>query len=599
MQQYPNSLPGFFWHYLKPFGWQFSLLVITMLGSSIQEGIYPYFVKQIIEGVNACATDRSQIFNHLSSVLTALVVLWILIEIGYRSYDFLSKATYPKFQAKVRMSLFEYTQFHSHQYFSDNLSGTIASKITRMPEAMLEIIKLSVTTFIPTIMTFIIGAIVLYQASAFFSILMLGWFSLHMGITLFFTRKCSLLSRKHSEAQTILNGKIVDAFINIINIRMFARFQYEKAYLMAFQNQEQARHEDLLRYNALMKVCLGLACQTFIFLMIGMAIYDWRIGKLSAGDLALVLSSLSMIGHAWFMGLHVIWLYSHIGTCQESLTLVQAPHAIQDRPHANALQVTKGEIRFDHVTFYYRRNKNVFENQNVLIHPGEKVGLVGFSGSGKTTFVNLLLRYFEIEKGRILIDGQNIREVTQESLRSQIALIPQDITLFHRTLMENIRYGRLDATDSEVIMASKLAHCHEFIENMEEGYETLVGERGAKLSGGQRQRIAIARAILKEAPILILDEATSALDSMTEKYIQDGLHHVMKDRTALVIAHRLATLSDMDRILVFKGGQIVEEGSHHTLLKKQGHYAALWQMQVGGFLPESQQIAKKEAVSAL
>jgi ATP-binding cassette, subfamily B, bacterial len=227
-----------------------------------------------------------------------------------------------------------------------------------------------------------------------------------------------------------------------------------------------------------------------------------------------------------------------------------------------------------------------FKNKTITIAGGEKVGLVGFSGSGKSTFVNLILRLFEVESGSILIDKQNINEVTQASLRENIALIPQDVSLFHRSLLDNIRYGRIDATDEEVIAASKKATCHEFIAVLRDGYQSMVGERGVKLSGGQRQRIAIARAMLKNAPILILDEATSALDSVTEKYIQDALDQLMQEKTTIVIAHRLSTLNKMHRILVFNDGKIIEDGSHDMLMQQQGHYAKMWQMQAGGFLPD-------------
>ncbi len=257
-----------------------------------------------------------------------------------------------------------------------------------------------------------------------------------------------------------------------------------------------------------------------------------------------------------------------------------------DAPGAIPLKIAKGEIAFENVTFNYIPEHNIFEDKNLKISAGSKVGLVGFSGSGKTTFANLILRYFDVESGMITIDGQDISKVTQESLRAQIAMIPQDTSLFHRSLLENIRYGRLDAPDHEVIDAAKKAHCDEFIDILPEQYHTTAGERGVKLSGGQRQRIAIARAILKNAPILILDEATSALDSVTEKKIQDGLKHLMDRRTCIVIAHRLSTLCGMDRILVFKEGKIIEDGSHKELIKANGHYAHMWKMQAGGFLPD-------------
>ena len=279
-------------------------------------------------------------------------------------------------------------------------------------------------------------------------------------------------------------------------------------------------------------------------------------------------------------------LFKEMGTIRPALSLVIQKHAITDFLGEKDLNISKGEIHFENVTFNYLKNTNLFKNQNLVIEAGQKVGLVGFSGSGKTTFVNLMLRFFELNEGRILIDGQDIAKVTQDSLRTHIAMIPQEPMLFHRTLLENIRYGRLDASDEEVLEAAKKAHCHEFIMKLEQGYETMVGERGIKLSGGQRQRIAIARAILKNAPILILDEATSALDSVTEKLIQASLKVLMKGRTTIVIAHRLSTLADMDRILVFKQGQIVEDGPQEELLKKEGHFAKLYALQSGGLLPE-------------
>jgi ATP-binding cassette subfamily B protein len=262
------------------------------------------------------------------------------------------------------------------------------------------------------------------------------------------------------------------------------------------------------------------------------------------------------------------------------------PLEIVDKPNATILNCTHGKIRFDKIKFHYKGTAPLFQNKSIEIKAGQKVGLVGYSGGGKSTFVNLILRLYDITDGAILIDGQDIRDVTQDSLRTSIALIPQDPSLFHRSLMENIRYGRIDATDEEVILAAKKAHAHEFIEKLSQSYDSLVGERGVKLSGGQRQRIAIARAILKNAPILILDEATSQLDSVTESSIQESLWELMQNKTTLVIAHRLSTLLHMDRIIVFDKGVIVEDGTHAELLTNNGLYRTLWKAQVGGFLPD-------------
>ncbi|HLF66589.1 MAG TPA: ATP-binding cassette domain-containing protein, partial [Gammaproteobacteria bacterium] len=295
--------------------------------------------------------------------------------------------------------------------------------------------------------------------------------------------------------------------------------------------------------------------------------------------------SFNILGMVWYLSMQTMQLFKEIGTMKAALSLVVKPLEIVDEHDALPLKVIRGEIVFDDVSFYYQHANRLFENKSVTIKAGEKIGLVGFSGAGKSTFVNLILRFYDIYSGEILIDGQNIKKVTLDSLYENIAMIPQDTSLFHRSLMENIRYGRIDATDEEVIVSAKLAHCDEFIMRLPEGYAALVGERGIKLSTGQRQRVAIARAILKNAPILILDEATASLDSVTEELIQESLSQLMQNKTTIVIAHRLSTLAHMDRIMVFEHGHIIEEGSQAELLAQGGHFAKLWQMQAGGFLP--------------
>jgi ATP-binding cassette subfamily B protein len=337
----------------------------------------------------------------------------------------------------------------------------------------------------------------------------------------------------------------------------------------------------------LMRIGLGINGLCLIFGMLFTLLYGWVHHWVTLGDFTQVLmQSFWLLGWLWFISFQLSVFARETGTIENALDLIKKGHDITDKKDAQPIIISHGNISFEHVNFAYHKKQPVFQDLNVTIKKGEKIGLVGFSGSGKSTFVNLILRFYDIQSGNILIDGHNIAQVTQGSLREQIAMIPQDPALFHRTLMENIRYGRLDASDEEVIQASKLAHCHEFIEKLDQGYESLVGERGIKLSGGQRQRVAIARAILKNAPILILDEATSSLDSVTEKLIQESLHRLMQGRTTIVVAHRLSTLADMDRILVFHKGNIIEEGTKEQLLKTNGHFAMLWNMQTDGFLPD-------------
>ncbi len=312
----------------------------------------------------------------------------------------------------------------------------------------------------------------------------------------------------------------------------------------------------------------------------------WNQGAITAADFVVATSlSLLIISEARNLSRRFLEIFEHIGNIANGVLTIIQPHELIDQDEAIAHSITQGKIEFRLVNFSYLEGKQVFQNLSVTIQSGQRVGLVGFSGSGKSTFVNLILRVFDPQSGQIIIDGVDIRDMTQEALHAQISLIPQDPSLFHRTLMENIRYGRLDATDEEVIKAARKAHAHDFIAQIKEGYHSLVGERGVKLSGGQRQRIAIARVILKDAPILILDEATSSLDSITEKAIQDTLDLVMNEKTVIVVAHRLSTIAHLDRILVFDQGRVIEDGTHSQLLASGGAYYKLWKMQAGGFLP--------------
>ena len=327
-------------------------------------------------------------------------------------------------------------------------------------------------------------------------------------------------------------------------------------------------------------------------MLVGMLFYLVKLygqNQISIGDFVLVVGLSFEVGHMiWYtMGVFDEFNLAS-GKCKQSLDSLLVPYEMVDCDDAKPIKVTKGDIQFQEASFNYKSGKVVFETLSLDIKSFEKVGLVGFSGAGKSTFVNLILRFFDLKSGRILIDEQDVSKITRDSLRHQISMIPQDTTLFHRTILENIRYSRIDATDGDVVHAAKLANAHDFIIQLPDGYNSYVGERGVKLSGGQRQRIAIARAMLKNTPILILDEATSALDSVSEKQIHDSLRALMKNRTTIVVAHRLSTLLEMDRILVFNEGKVIEDGSHLELLQSNGHYAKMWNMQAGGFLPDKE-----------
>lgn len=587
----PKTLSSFAWHFLKK-EWKWVVLIqIFSFAWSLDHTMWPYIIMVFIDAITNYVGDRAQVWHVLAWPIFTGLGLWIVLECFYRASGILLARIIPKIEADIRMSMYDYVQHHSHQYFSNKMAGSIANKISDMPQSFTRVFQAIIQLFLPVLLAIVISVVLFARINPIFGVLLGGWVIVHMATCLFFARPCDEASSVHAESRSILSGKIVDCLTNSVNVRLFSRHRFETSYLQKYQKDEKEKQWTSLWYIEKMKIYLGLVC--FLGNCIALnwyMIYQWQLGLLTAGEVIFIFNtSWNITMMSWLAGLELPQLFKEIGVCRQALTIVEDPHDMVDIPSASNLKVTRGEIKFENVTFHYHKEANLFKNKNITIPAGQKVGLVGFSGSGKTTFVNLILRYYNLEGGRILIDNQDISKLTQSSLREHIAVIPQDPSLFHRSLMENIRYGRLDANDEEIIEASKKAHCHEFVEKMPEKYDSLVGERGIKLSGGQRQRIAIARAFLKKAPILILDEATSSLDSVTEKKIQSGLNLLMKDLTTIIIAHRLSTLSDMDRILVFKEGQIIEDGTHSELMQEDGHYAKMWEMQAGGFLPEEEQ----------
>lgn len=588
----PKNLWGFIWHFMQK-QWIWLLLAqLCFFSWSLDHTLWPVVLMLLIDGITNYAADKADMWHILATPIILGLSLWIIVEFLSKTGGILVARIMPKMEANIRMSMYEYVMRHSHHYFSNHMAGSIANKISDMTQAVTRLLILVMTLFLPVAMAVLISTVFFGLISPLFAFILVGWIVIHLLICVYFSKKCDHLSNVHSEARSLLSGKIVDALSNNSNVRLFSRNRFEFSYLHKFQKDEATKHWESLFYIEKMKIALGIAC----FLCIGLGLnwymlYSWQQGYLTTGEVVFVFNtSWNITMMAWIAGLELPTLYKEIGICKQALSIIRAPHDIVDMPQSKSIDVSKGEIVFENVTFKYQKNAApLFQDMNVTIKAGQKVGLVGFSGSGKSTFVNLILRNYDIENGRILIDGQDISKVTQDSLREEISIIPQDPTLFHRSLMDNIRYGKLDATDQEIIAASIKAHSHDFIMKMPEKYDALVGERGVKLSGGQRQRIAIARAILKNAPILILDEATSALDSVTENEIKEGLDVLMQNHTTLVIAHRLSTLSGMDRILVFKEGKIVEDGTHDELLEGGSHYATMWEMQAGGFLYEEEE----------
>lgn len=582
-----KQLFAFIWHYMRPQRWLFLIVLIASLAWSLDTMIWPYVLRLVIDILIQYEGARSEVWGALQYPVLFGLFFWMAIEGGFRLQGWVLARTIPRLEADIRMGMFDHIQRHSPKYFNEHFAGSLANKITDMTTQASTIVQSLLTLFIPTLATSVLAICFLGEVHPWFIGIIAVWIVIHFIICIAFSFPCDRSEHEHGSTRSVLLGKIVDSLTNNFAVNLFYRFKYEKGYIGRFQLEEEQKNYAAKKWVELMRLCLGqltfwVGCVAINALMF----YLWFHNQLTSGEVAQIFNTTwNIIMTLWISGTEIPKLFQAIGLAKQALVVMHDPQDFGDKPAAKELHVTHGEIIFDNVTFHYGK-KNIFQNKNVHIRGGEKIGLVGFSGAGKSTFSNLILRLFPIESGKITIDGQDIASVTLESLRKNVALIPQDPMLFHRTLDENIRYGDVEASEEEVFASAKAAHCVEFISTRPEGYQTLVGERGTKLSGGEKQRIAIARTIMTQAPILILDEATSALDSVTENYIQETLDDLMQGRTTLVIAHRLSTLARMDRILVFHHGKIIEEGSHQQLLALGQHYAHMWQMQAGGFLPD-------------
>ena len=587
MTKIPTTLSGFLWHFSRKYLWGLIGLTFVAFFWGLNMSFTPFLMKIIIDRVSESSTGGQELIDAVKGPAIAYVVLALLFFLVFRLYDYLILKTFPSMKADIVDTMFSYLTNHSYRYFQRRFSGALSNKINDISKGTTIIVVHIIDQFIARGLAILIGIVTLYFVNPAFSAAMLIWLILFLIVSVTLSRRSHDYSSVYSEARSQMLGNIVDVVSNILTVKLFARKKYEslvlKNYLQDTIKKDQNLHWYLIKIKSFQGMTITVLIAIMLWLLIG-----FRAEKLiTIGDFALVLTlTLTLVDETYYLAKEMVSFSEELGTCSQAISILTTPHDTVDAPNAPSIKITKGEIIFDRVNFRYRKGHDLFTDKSITIASGEKVGLVGFSGSGKSTFVNLILRFFDIESGKILIDGQNIEKVTQDSLRSQIAMIPQDPALFHRSLMDNIRYGRIDATDEEVYEASEQAHCDEFISHMKQGYDALVGERGVKLSGGQRQRIAIARAIVKNAPILILDEATSALDSVTENLIQDSLARLMKGRTSIVIAHRLSTLFNMDRILVFDQGQVIEDGTHAELITFGGHYAKLWNMQAGGFLKD-------------
>ncbi|MEN3111129.1 ABC transporter ATP-binding protein [Uliginosibacterium paludis] len=496
------------------------------------------------------------------------------------------------FPMRMRWNFHRLMLGQSMSFYQDEFAGRIATKVMQTALAVRDTVMILTDILVYVVIYFGTMVVIAGSFDAWLLPPFLGWLLLYLLAMRYYVPRLGEAARTQADARSLMTGRITDAYTNITTVKLFSHGQREAAYARAAMDEFLGTVHGQMRLVSGFQIVNHTLNVLLVAATIGLSLWLWMSGKIGIGAVAAATAMamrLNGISH-WIMW-EMAMLFEHIGTVQDGMNTLSRHQAVTDRAGAPALEVPRGEIRFEDVSFSYGGEKPVIEHLDLTIRPGEKIGLVGRSGAGKSTIVNLLLRFYDVESGRVLIDGQDVSAVTQDSLRARVGMVTQDTSLLHRSVRDNILYGRPDADDEAMIAAARRAEAHDFVQGLTDpagrsGYDAHVGERGVKLSGGQRQRVAIARVMLKDAPILLLDEATSALDSEVEAAIQGSLYRLMEGKTVVAIAHRLSTIAAMDRLIVLDRGRIVEEGSHAELLARGGLYARLWAHQSGGFLAE-------------
>jgi ATP-binding cassette, subfamily B, multidrug efflux pump len=592
--QPPSKVAAFYGHFLKPVR---GLLIVTLIVSglaSIAELALFAFVGILIDWMGTTPRETFLSVHGWELAGMALVALVLRPVLVLASRGLINLTLVPALTNQIRWQNYRWVLRQSLAFFQNDFAGRIAQKVMQTGPAVRESV-VNVIDGVWFLVTFLIGTVALFAALDWRLLLpVLAWCGAYGVVIAWMVPPVRHKSATLSEATSALSGQVVDGYTNILSVKLFAHAEREDAFAHGGIVRQMAAYRVMMRAIFDMTVTLTVLNGVLLCVNVGLAVYLWLTGSVTAGAVAmaggLIIRLTQMSG--WILRT-ITALFENVGTVQNGMETISRPHAVKDRAGAPDLIVSRGDIRFENVRFHYGKEVSkaggVIDGLTLHVRPGEKVGLVGRSGAGKSTLVNLLLRFYDLEGGRILIDGQDIAQVTQASLRAQIGMVTQDTALLHRSIADNIRYGRPDADEADMIRAARLAEAEGFISSLRDrqgrsGYDVHVGERGVKLSGGQRQRIAIARVILKDAPILILDEATAALDSEVEAAIQGQLAALMRGKTVIAIAHRLSTIAALDRLVVMDGGRIVEEGSHREMVERGGLYARLWERQSGGFL---------------
>jgi ATP-binding cassette, subfamily B, bacterial len=586
MKKTTQQTLSFYWKHLKPVKLLATLNILGIIVGVIMAMTFPVLYKLIIDEMTMTENLQDSVSN-LMWILGAILIVDAVATLAWRVSGYSASTLQPRVMANVADECFEVLHKHSFRFFNNNFTGSLVKKINRMSRAFEGIADQITFEFIPVLVRTSIAISVLFYLDVLLGSILLVWAIFFIIVNYIF----SLYKLKHFDlpkvkADSAVTAQLADSITNHSNTKLFSNQEPEvKRFKLVTRDWYKKTKKSWFfsQHAELVQSILMIAVNITIFYF---AIQLWADGKLTVGDFALIQYYLmELFRQLWDFGRNIRRFYEHLADAEEMTEILNLPVEVTDIKDANELIVNHGQIEFKNIGFSYEDDNQIMKKLSLKVKPSEKVALIGPSGGGKTTLTKLLLRLFDIQKGQVLIDGQDISQVTQESLRRNIALVPQDPVLFHRTLLENIRYGNMEASDEAVIAAAKMANCDDFIQTFPKGYKTYVGERGVKLSGGERQRIAIARAMLSNAKILILDEATSNLDSESEQLIQDALAKLTHNKTTLVIAHRLSTIVHMDRIIVLEKGKIREEGSHQTLIRTEGSlYKQLWSLQVEGYL---------------
>jgi len=586
----PATVWGFLWFYMRPFKGLLAINGAFALGIALIEASMILIIGRFIDTLTTSSPER--ILTEHGPMLLGMLMLVVMIRpvamiVGEAV---LNQTLVTQVINRVRWRTHLYTLGHSLTYFQNDFAGRLSNRIMQAGPGV-QSVSLELLDTMVYVAVYAFVALIAFSAISPWLAIPIGlWIVAYVALLTFYVPRAVALSQKQSEARSALTGRIVDSYTNILTVKLFARADKERSAVRDAIEVHTRLGLDVFR---LLTVTLAILILMNTALVAGTAIAAfslWRVDAMTVGAIAAGLALVMRLNDMsrWVMQV-VRSIFENLGTVQESMETISKPHGLLDAPAARALEVPAGEIRFDGVTFHYGKGEGVIEGLDLVIRPGEKVGIVGPSGAGKSTLVSLLLRLHDTEGGRILIDGQDVAEVTQDSLRAAIGVVTQDNALLHRSIEDNIAYGRPEASREAIEGAARAAQAHGFITALADrdgraGYDSRVGERGVKLSGGQRQRIAIARVLLKNAPILVLDEATSALDSEVEAAIQESLSELMQGKTVIAIAHRLSTIAALDRLVVMDRGRVVETGRHEELVASGGLYARLWARQSGGFL---------------